>query len=379
VRAIFSCALVAALAFTPGCKKKGPTDPGPDPGPLPLALQFIPAADVRIVDVKTPTQTVDYSLPTYTGGVPPVTVSCSPGPGAAFSIGTTTVTCNASDARIPPQAATVSFTVTLVAFVPPVPDLSVTKFMAFGDSITAEVIGEPNTGDNPCGAGRDPGPAGEPFLLKPKYDNSNETYPAVVKRLLDQRYTRQTFTMVNEGSRSETAAKGYERFPGALDTHRPEAVLLLQGILDVHANFDDPTAPIEALETDIRAARARGVVVLISTLLPFSNAFPWGCDQLNATVRATNDLIRALAIREGALLVDPYPAFAANLNAFQGADGLHPTKEGQEAIAAAFFDVIKKNLELPLTTSGGSALSGAKVQVGAPARRQPVRIPKRQQ
>jgi lysophospholipase L1-like esterase len=373
--------LAIALAVS-GCKKTPPTNPDPPPSPVADLVFTPPPSDVVISEVKTPTQVVNYGPPATTGGVAPITVTCTPASGSEFPIGTTTVNCSGMDAASPPRTATTSFKVTLVAYVPPIPDLLVTKFMAFGDSITAEVIGEKNDGSNPCGEGRDPGPARTlpVFPLHPKYDNSEETYPAVVKRLLEQRYSRQTFTMANEGKRSESAREGYTRFPDTVDKHQPQVVLLLQGIIDVRDKYDDPTVPIEALESDIRAAHARNAQVLISTLLPFSNAFPHGCDALNSTVRATNDLIRSLALREGALLVDPYPAFAANLNTYQGADGLHPTKEGQEAIAAAFFDVIKKNFEaVPVLRAASAPALRPQVQVRPPAQRQPVRVPKRQQ
>ncbi len=356
-----------------GCKK-APGSPSPLPPPPVPALFLTCPADMRIEDVTTPTQAVTFST-SRTGGLEPVTVSCAPSSDTAFALGTTIVNCSATDAGTPAANAVCSFGVTLVAYVPPVPDLSLTRFMAFGDSITKGEIGDVKGGPGPC----DPGPAFTSHSLRPQYLSSEQAYPSVVHRLLTQRYARQTFTMANEGSGGETAHRGYTRFSDAVASHRPEAVLLLQGILDVRDHYDDPTAPIEALQTDIRNAQAQGVAaVFISTLLPFGDGI-WGCGALNGTVRAANDLIRNLAASEGAVLVDPYPAFAANLGTLQGADGLHPTAAGQEVIGQAFFDAIKRTLESPATSGVSSALPRPQIQIGSPAYRQPIRIPNRQQ
>ena len=217
------------------------------------------------------------------------------------------------------------------------------------------------------------------------YQDRDDAYPSVVYRLPQQRYTRQTFTMINEGIGGHSAVEDYTRFRDAVDAHQPQAVLLLQGILDVRGK-GQADAPIEALQTDVRSARDRGVQhVFLGTLPPVAGG-NLICGALeNSLIRETNNLIRNLAAAEGAYLVDPYPVLAANVELFQGADGLHPSKEGQQVIGGTFFEEIKKRLELPPTSvtsstgSAPSALSRPHVQVGSPAQRQPVRVPKRQQ
>jgi lysophospholipase L1-like esterase len=218
--------------------------------------------------------------------------------------------------------------------------------------------------------------------MKPQFLDSTLAYPSVVHQLLTTRYANQTFTMVNEGVGQEKATTGYLRFPGRLDTHQPEVVLLLQGILDVISTPDDkdpPSSPIEALQTDIQAAKARGIRVLLSTLPPVGNGFQV-CNVQNSTIRAANDNIRALATSENVHLVDIYPLFVGRLDEFQGVDGLHPSEAGQRAMGELFFDVIKKNFEVAGTAGGpASALARPQVKIGPPADRQPVRVPKRQQ
>src|SRR5262249_1367969 len=62
--------------------------------------------------------TVSYSVPTLTGDCTEVTVTCSPGSGSTFPVGTTTVSCTASDAcgRLIDQC---SFSVTVNDCEPP--------------------------------------------------------------------------------------------------------------------------------------------------------------------------------------------------------------------------------------------------------------------
>ena len=75
---------------------------------------------------------VSYPSPVATGGKAPLQpIACSPSSGAAFPIGTTGVACSVADAL--QRSASCAFTVTVL---PPAPRLSVTRIVAFGDSIT---------------------------------------------------------------------------------------------------------------------------------------------------------------------------------------------------------------------------------------------------
>ncbi len=102
-------------------------------GPTPIVLT-LPANITKNNDPGMIGAVVTYPAPTATGGTPPISVSCSPASGAFFPIGTTTVTCTATDSNPGDQQnrfveATTSgtFTVTVVDAEPPViakpPDL----------------------------------------------------------------------------------------------------------------------------------------------------------------------------------------------------------------------------------------------------------------
>ena len=77
-----------------------------------------PADIVTNTDPGQPTAVVNYALPTATDNAGVVDVTCSPPSGSTFPVGTTTITCTATDAV--GNTATASFTVTVVDTTPPV-------------------------------------------------------------------------------------------------------------------------------------------------------------------------------------------------------------------------------------------------------------------
>src|SRR5690606_24357970 len=80
---------------------------------------------------------VTFGSPIPNGGTPPVNLSCSPVSGSLFPGGTTQVVCTATDSRGLTAACNTSVFVRLPA------RLAGTKFMAFGDSITAGRYSDP--------------------------------------------------------------------------------------------------------------------------------------------------------------------------------------------------------------------------------------------
>src|SRR5262249_57566687 len=102
---------------------------------------------------------------------------CSPPSESLFQIGTTTVTCTATDSR--QRVATCMFQVMVVA----PPKLTVTRFVAFGDSMTA---GE--DGNNVVAS-----------FFSPRAIVSSP-YPSLLRTSLAARYTTQSqiITMRNE-------------------------------------------------------------------------------------------------------------------------------------------------------------------------------------
>jgi lysophospholipase L1-like esterase len=216
------------------------------------------------------------------------------------------------------------------------PLLKRTRFMAYGDSVTAGEITLPATG-----------------LTLKGFPNSRliqvpaASYPTVLKGLLTTRYTSQSaaITMFNEGLGAEKAEFAFARFVAAYDANRPDVVLLMEGYNDVCCGNGE--VGLRVMDTGITSmaaeARHRGARVFIATLAPAT----WGDRFINEEQKdAANLRLREIAAREGAYLVDIFGALLPNLSANIGIDGMHPTEIGYRLVADAFFAAIQADLEI---------------------------------
>jgi lysophospholipase L1-like esterase len=329
-----SSIVVALTAFAAGCGgHHGPT--APDPGD---SLAILCPADQAVDDLtNAPTMPVTFPAPSTMGGKAPVTVQCTPASGTNFALGQTPVSCGATDTG--GHFAACAFNVT----VSPVPMLSVTSFMAFGDSLTeGEVQPQRHT----------------VLAYEPE-----DGYPAQLLGMLRDRYRGQTITLSNYGLGGADTWGDYPRLLDALAAEQPQALLLLEGIndLDGNASYDEIPHVIDGLRADVRESLARGVqYVLVSTLTPQREPTAGSPERRNFVqdpqlIRDTNDEIREMAAQEGAILVDGYAAIAVDVDRLVGADGLHLTIAGYQALANAFFVAIEQHLELPppVPTSSG--------------------------
>jgi lysophospholipase L1-like esterase len=316
-RLLLSASFCALLA---GCDS--PTRPGPLPTNPP---QIVCAEPINISDVVGAFQPVTFPPPTVSGGAGSVSVSCSPSSGAMFPLGETTVTCTATDTQS--RSATCSFTVTLRHR-----EIATTRFLAFGDSITAGENGRPS-----------------PFL---RFVDLENRYTTVLQSFFDQRIPGQQITVINAGEGGErvTGPGTDPRLKEEIARHRAQVLLLLHGINDINGGVTSE-AVANALRDHIRTARDRGVqYVFVSTLLPTAPDACTSPDQRDPPCRAlgtppgqpadVNQRIRSMVAAMGAELVDPYEEFVANRRTYFDVDGLHPRPEGNRALAAAFWDRI---------------------------------------
>jgi lysophospholipase L1-like esterase len=255
---------------------------------------------------------------TREGGVEPVTLTCTPASGALFAVGGSRVTCTAADAA--EQTATCSFDV----FVAQPPAIAMTKFLAFGDSITEGFLRE------------------EGFSLFRPLVIPEATYPYQLEQSLRGRFRGQAPIVVNAGLGGETADEGRLRIIDVLSHERPEVVLLLEGYNDIRE-----TVP-ESIKTDlrlmIREGRAIGAETLLSTLTPITDERERGRPGTQTAIRAVNGKIRELAAEQGVELVDAFAAFGGDESLF-GSDGLHPNKRGYARLAEAFYKAIVNKFE----------------------------------
>ena len=282
---------------------------------------------------------VTFNAPVAQGGAAPVAVTCTPPSGSQFSVGSTRVTCTATDAER--RAASCGFSVIVDA----VPTLSEVSFLAFGDSMTG-------------------GGTWDPVSLTIKLDQT-VSYPYKLRELLNARYIDQQVVVVNAGVGGERAEPaGRRRLPQVLDTERPDVLLLLHGANDLlcaanqSCGGGNPFSAIpiitRALDDMVTAAQSRGVQVLLATFPPQDGTRNRGGGA--PAVPDLNAAIAQLAGRKGAVLVDLFGGLGGTPLPFISVDGLHPTPSGFEKMAEIWFDVIQREFERPSPTSAAPSL-----------------------
>ncbi|MFN7984437.1 MAG: SGNH/GDSL hydrolase family protein [Vicinamibacterales bacterium] len=345
-------AALAAAVLAGSCAKT-PTAPTPVPVVTPPVITC-PASQSLTSAQATPIPVV-YSSPSVAGGASPITTACTPASGSTFPLGTTTVTCTATDA----QQRSSSCTLTVAVAAPP--RIRLTKFVAFGDSITWGEDGTYALTTEINGVMR----FVQSVLL------SGRQYPTVLLAELQGRYSLQTstITVANAGCPGETVGVNeaaceqplppLQRFNAAIANQ--QAVLLMEGSNDVNAAVRDSAAIDAALGNllrMVRAAKTAGVVPYLATIAPMnpnSACIPICRGQGAALVPGYNDRIRTLALQEGVTLVDVNKAFNGDFSLLS-TDGLHPNAAGYQRIADTFFDSLKSTLEQATTLTSGTPL-----------------------
>ena len=366
-------ALVLAV-LTAGCGDDAPTAPTPTtPGTIAAALLSCPPS-VERQSVDALAVTISWDLPTV-AGIPVNKGSCSPVSGSAFPIGTSAVTCTPDQTTL---ASSCSFSITIT---PPDPKLRFTRFMAFGDSITAGIVGDSFL---PTGvtareilvrlrAARGPPIPGISNAVQPL-----NAYPAQLHNLLTPAYATQLINVANEGLSGERAAQGVSRLTASLLAGHPEVLMLFEGFNDIDVAFlrrpadDDTPISVAPIAADLRRmalnAQGRGVAVLLATLTPVTDTREESNPGTRATIVALNAEIRSMATALGlGGVVDLYAALDG-VPGIIGADGFHPTVTGYRRIADIFFAEIVSRYDITprshslaagiLPNSSGTGVSG---------------------
>jgi acyl-CoA thioesterase I len=213
------------------------------------------------------------------------------------------------------------------------PTLSVSKILAFGDSITEGVDSPPISFEIlswnlPLAAGRP------------------QSYPFKLKALLDARYTGQTISVFNGGWAGRQAREDRERFGQAISEGAPDLILLLEGANDLNAALGENeginarvTSAVDALEDMGREAGFRGIPILVGTQTPQRPGGPkaWGVE----LQPRFNEALRAMAVKKNLAVVE----FAGLPMSFIGQDGLHPSEAGYQRMAELWLDAIKSRYE----------------------------------
>jgi lysophospholipase L1-like esterase len=327
----------------------GSPAPSPSPTPIPEAPVIVCPEATTVTSLTSLPMPVTYSAPVVTGGSVPVPVSCAPASGENYPVGTSTVTCLARDALS--RTASCSFGVTVL----PPPRLSVSRILAFGDSITAGEINHDSNG----------------FSVRSV--QTGLAYPEQLRALLAARYSSETtsrtdalrmygtepdcwatprlqstdIVVINAGCPGEQATEGTRRLSDRLAAYSPDLVILYEGVNDVDVYYTDGIRwGVGALQTMIQMVHARGAKVIVGTLTPQRPAAKRGYAAF--LVQPFNSQLVSMANAERAIVVDLYADFSSfdtNSNIWIGSDGLHPTPAGQQEMARMFSEAIIANFE----------------------------------
>jgi lysophospholipase L1-like esterase len=213
--------------------------------------------------------------------------------------------------------------------------LTRTRFLAFGDSLTAGEISQPSV------SAQSDETRLHRLVLVP-----SASYPTQLLSRLRARYTSQSsqIEVVNAGWPGEWAEDGAIRLPGMMSNARPEAVLLLEGMNELLA-LGAPGVPRAARAIDLMAKeiRGRGARAFLATLPPTRPLGPRAVPL--ELVQSLNAQIRSTASGEGAVIVDLYGALVSDVTRYIGSDGIHPTEAGYARIADTWLAAIRADLE----------------------------------
>jgi lysophospholipase L1-like esterase len=318
--------LALVLLMAAACGSDSPIAPGGA-----VAITCPSAVDRDSVDGGP--VSVTFDAPHAMSSANPVTTICSMQSGNMFSVGTTTVSCQASDAA--GKTAACSFTVTIH----PPPKLQYTKFLSFGDSLTFGKISL------------------TAMLLAL---DTPDAYPTVLRGYLRDRYVQQQPDVINAGVDGEFATSGAVRLRGVLLSSRPEVLLLMEGTNDLGQFTGDvpmgAARALSALDAMIAEAQSQNIRVCLATIPPQRSGGVRHRDSVAAYIPTFNNDVRALATRRGAVLVDVYNGMKDDISLI-GADDLHPTPQGYQVMAKIFFNAIRDAFEIKTSALAPLGLS----------------------
>jgi lysophospholipase L1-like esterase len=328
---VIGAAITLTLALGAACSSPtAPTPPPPPPPPVADAPSLSCVEGISRATVNAAGMAVSFDTPAPTGGQGAVNVTCSPSSGETFPIGITAVTCTATDSLN--RTASCEFPIT----VSKLPQLSKTRYLAFGDSITAGEVTFP-VGSSSIGA----------MAITKQVVVPSAAYPTLLAKTLQGRYSSQAdaITVANYGLGGERVINARNRYLSALSTVRPDVVLLLEGLNDIPAGENGAASGAAAeIRVWVAEARSRGMSVFIATPTP---GRPGGNRTVNPVLLVDwANRVRDIAARDGATLVELYNTMLPDVQRYIGVDGLHPNEQGYAKIADIFFQTIQSSFEV---------------------------------
>lgn len=219
------------------------------------------------------------------------------------------------------------------------PTLSRTRFLAFGDSLTAGEVTAP-VGAVPVGS-----PTG---VLNPPNSRmivvATASYPSQLLSLLQGRYVAQSASVVmtNGGVPGENVLTGAARFPETLAASGADVAIVMEGVNGLP--LAGPDLSTEVIRGMVQVAKGRATLVFVGSMVPTIEGRQRS--QVPADLVAYNTKLQQMARDEGVWFVDLYNALLPEASTVIGVDGLHPTEVGYKRMADVFFAAIQANLEV---------------------------------
>ena len=144
---------------------------------------------------------------------------------------------------------------------------------------------------------------------------------------------------VNRGISGQTTPQMLVRFQQDVVALKPAVVVILAGTNDVAGNTgpETPEMVMDNFESMVAVAKANGIKVVITSILPASK-YPWKLEVQNVAekIRTLNVRLKAMCDREGLVYVDYYSAMTnaeGGLDPDLSGDGVHPTAKGYTVMA----------------------------------------------
>jgi lysophospholipase L1-like esterase len=156
-------------------------------------------------------------------------------------------------------------------------------------------------------------------------DPGQQAYPSVLSIMSGK-------TIYNKGVSGSESDYGVNTVRQNLSQYSPGYLLILYGINDILC-YHSVNSILNNLEFMADQAKANKTVPVLATLTPL---FEWHA-AFQSKVNTLNDQIRWLADYKNIPLADLAAGFDFD-SSYIGPDGLHPNKQGQELIAAIFYD-----------------------------------------
>jgi lysophospholipase L1-like esterase len=218
------------------------------------------------------------------------------------------------------------------------PTLTRTRFLAFGDSITAGEVTVP-VGVIREGLGGLIQTPSTRMIVVPA-----ASYPTQLLSLLQGRYATQAaaISVTNGGNPGETVAAGSSRFPDTLASSGADVAIVMEGVNGI--SLLGPDLSTAFMRSMVRTAKTISVRTFVGSMIPTIPGRQRS--QVPADLVAYNAALQQMAREEGVEFVDLYTTLLPEANSVIGVDGLHPTEVGYKRIADMFFAAVQANLEV---------------------------------